>query len=224
MGPGAGRFRPLSTSRNGEQMKLTKEQALDLVKVLSHYGTFTDVVNVNVSGLCSELEDYVLSDGEEVEEETDDEEDEEDTAAAEGPSGEEDEEEPREQEDDEGSEAASAGEEADEQGDEELYPDCAVHASTLHDLKAVKAKVISSSVGDPDDEVRLEFEECDSECDLLVDGDPTCRVQYVRRSGTELHVAELTEQGLRNWHVFGVLKFPKEWTAALPVGELVEVY
>jgi hypothetical protein len=210
-------------------MKLSKEQALDLVKILTHYQTLAPDSDVgDAMGLCSDLEEYVLHGDEDEdgdEEETDDEEDEE----GEEDSGEKDAEEPDESEDEEGDEADDEGEEDDDGGDpdeEELDVDSYAYAGDLHDLKVVKAKVISSSVGDPDDEVTLEFEHTENDdaniCDLLVSGEAIGPITHVRRKGTELHVAE-NNSGERAWHRFHVARFPKGWADTLPLDNLVEV-
>ncbi len=211
-------------------MELTKEQALDLVKVLSHYQTLESTVDVDVHGLCSDLEEFVLST--EEDEETDDEEDEEDDEAGEDSSEEEDDEEPDESEDDKGNEADDEGEETDEcsvEAEAELGADIYVRGNNLHDLKVAKGKVISSSVGEPDNEVTLEFENtegvgidvCDNVCDLLVNGDPIGPITHVRRTGTELHVAD--NNSGRTWHRFYVARFPKGWADELPLDNLAEV-
>lgn len=210
-------------------MKLSKEQALDLVKILTHYQTLAPDGDVaDAHGLCCDLEEYVLR-GDEDEEETDDEEDEEDDGADEEDSGEEDAEEPDESEDEEGDEADDEGEEDDDEGpadEEELDVDSYAYSGDLHDLKPAKAKIISSSVGDPDDEVTLEFEHTEGDdanvCDLLVGGEPIGPITHVRRKGSELHVAE-SNSGERAWHRFHVSRYPKGWADALPLDDLVEV-
>lgn len=223
-------------------MKLTKEQALDLVKVLSHYQALdtrsVDAPTVHATlgslekFLVGEEEDDDLDSGEADEDccdhsdGDDDEEEQEDDEADEDSSEEEDDEESDEQEDDEGDEADDEGEEADGEGDdEELDPDSYALGADLHDLKVAKATIISSSVGDPDDEVTLEFENTDGEdvnvCDLLVNGDAIGPITHVRRKGTELHVAE--NNGGRAWHRFHVSRFPKGWADALPLDDLIEI-
>lgn len=213
-------------------MKLNKEQALDLIKVLSHYDTLCGTSGVDAPTLHAtqgELERFVLGEDEEDEEETDDEEVEEDDEADEDSSEEEDDEESDESEDDEGDEADDEGEEDDGESDddpeEELDVDAYALGSDLHDLKVAKGKVISSSVGDPDDEVTLEFEHTEDDdssvCDLLVNGEPIGPITHVRRKGTELHVAE--NNGGRTWHRFHVSRFPKGWADALSLDDLHEV-
>lgn len=221
-------------------MKLTKEQALDLIKVLSHYETLVGSCPIDSPtryATLGSLQEFVLGEDEDSceadddceDEETDDEEDEEDDGEDEEDSSEEDDPESDESEDEEGDEADDAGEEDDDgsaAAEEELDPDAYALGSELHDLKVAKAKVISSSVGDPDDEVTLEFEHTEGDdadiCDLLVSGEPVGPITHVRRKGTELHVAE-NNGGSRNWHRFHVARFPKGWADALPLGDLVEI-
>lgn len=222
-------------------MKLTKEQALDLVKVLSHYQTLESTVDApTVYATLGSLEKFLLGDNEDLDsceaddccdhtDGDDDEEDEEDDEAGEGSSEEEDDEESDESEDDEGDEADDEGEEVDGEGDDEdeLSPDSYALGGDLHDLKVAKAKIISSSIGEPDDEVTLEFEftaggDDDSLCDLLVSGEVVGPITHVRRKGQELHVAE-NNSGERAWHRFHVSRFPKGWADTLPLDELIEI-
>lgn len=210
-------------------MKLSKEQALDLVKILIHYQTLAPCGDVaDVHGLRRDLEKYILG-GDEDEEETNNEKDEEDDETDEEDSGEEDVEEPDKSKDGEGDEADDEGEEDDDDGladEEALCVDSYVYSGDLHDLKPAKAKIISSSVGDPDDEVILEFEHTDGDdanvCDLLVSGEPIGPITHVRRKGNELHVAE-NNSGERAWHRFHVSRYPKGWADVLPLDDLVEV-
>lgn len=220
-------------------MRLNKEQALDLIKVLSHYQALDtrSVCAPTVHATLGSLERFVVGEEEDLDsgeaddccdhsDGDDDEEEQEDDEADEGSSEEEDDEESDEQEDDEGDEADDSGEEADGEGDEELEVDSYGLGADLHDLKVAKGKIISSSLGDPDDEVTLEFENTEGDdadvCDLLVNGDPIGPITHVRRKGTELHVAE-NNSGERSWHRFHISRFPKGWTDALPLDDLVEI-
>lgn len=204
-------------------MELTKRQALDLVKVLSHYETSNEQVDADVRGLRCDLEDFVLAEEETTDEEADEEAEGEDEEAAD----EEDEEECSEQEDDEGDEADDASEETDEGGDRE-EPSSYVGGDDLHGLKACKGQVISSSVGEPDDDVLIEFEHVaagrETNVDVLInDGEDFIGpVTLIRRMGTELHLAEELD-GALTWHRFAVSRFPKGWANVLPVNELVGV-
>jgi hypothetical protein len=203
-------------------MKISKKDALDLVKVLTHYQTFDQLVNVDVRGLCQDLEEFVLErDGEDdyEEDERDDEEVEEDDK-------EKDEEELDEQEDGESDEDDGEGEEDDGEG-EAAYVTTGVN---LSNLKRVKARVISTSDTDfeVDDPVTISFESdvYSSDVNLIVETDDLRSsigpISYVKRMGSELHVAE-GWQSSRTWHRFGVSKFPKGWATELPLDELVEV-
>lgn len=203
-------------------MKLTKQQALDLVKVLSHYETSTVQVDADVRSLRCDLEEFVLA-----KEETDEEADEEGEGAGEEADDEEDEEERSEQEDDASDEADDAGEEADEEGDDE-EPTGYVRGDDLHALKPCKGQVVSSGVGDPDADVVIEFEHVscgrETNVDVLInDGEDFIGpVTLIRRKGAELHIAEELD-GNVTWHRFAVSRFPKGWADALPVNQLIEV-
>lgn len=203
-------------------MRLTKRQALDLVKVLSHYQTLdTQHAITNVWGLCGELEEFVLGEEEtsDEDEEGDDEDEEAEEDADEDKSvdEEEDEEEPSEQEDDEGDEADDEGDEADEGSN--CCPECDGDADggALHDLSPIRAKVIESSSGEKGEVVQLEFEldPKPGTVDLMIGGLYVGPLLCVKRTGTELHVLDSSD----DWHQFSVAKFPKEWQKALPAGD-----
>jgi hypothetical protein len=212
-------------------MKLNKEQVLDLIKVLSHYDTLCGTSGVDAPSrraIQGMLEDFILGedkddDDDDLVEGDDDEEDEEDDGSSEIDPEEEDSEEPDEQEDDEGDEDDDEGDGDDE---EDLDVEAYVDRSDLHDLKVAKGKIISSSAGDPDDEVTLEFESLAGGdaviCDLLVNGEAVGPITHVRRKGTELHVAE-DNSGERAWHRFHVARFPKGWADTLILDELCEI-
>lgn len=212
-------------------MKLSKEQALDLVKILAHYEVVTDspIQDVDSSDLRRDLEEFILEGAEDCDEdccsdeEDDDEETEDDSDEEEEDSSEEDEEDDEESGEDEES---SEEDDDDDPEEEDLNADIYVLGSDLHGLKVAKGKIISSSAGDPDDEVTLEFENTEDDeanvCDLLVDGQPLGPITHVRRKGKELHVAE-SNAGSRAWHRFEVTKFPKGWADVLPLDQLAEV-
>lgn len=204
-------------------MKITREQALDLVKVLSHYQTLGESVDVDVHGLCASFEDYLLNEGEGYQ----DEEDEEDEGTYEKAPRKKNVEEPYEQEDDQGAEADDEGEEADsdncsdEEGTEYRY----VAGIELNNLKKVKATVIESSVNDANERVTLEFltdEESNLDCELFVNGESACNVTYILRKANELHVAEGRNRNVR-WHTYHISKFPKGWVELLPLNGLIEI-
>lgn len=211
-----------STYTMSTLMKLSKKQALDLVKILTHYQTLVPDGDIaDVHGLRCNLEERVLN-GDEDEEEIDDEEDKEDDGTDKEDSGEKDDEEPGEAEDEEDEEVDDGGPEDEEKLDVDSY----ARSRDLHDLKPAKAKIIGSSTGDPDDEVILEFEHTGGDdvniCDLLVNGEPIGPITYVRRKGNELHIAE-NNRGKRVWHRFHVSRYPKGWADVLPLDDLVEV-
>ncbi len=102
-----------------------------------------------------------------------------------------------------------------------------VLGSELHDLVALQATAIGSSVARQNAEVTLEFE-CNSApgvnvTDLLVNGIAVDDVTFIRRTEeNELLVAERYD-GCLAWHRFHVPKFPKSWTELLPVEDLIEI-
>lgn len=214
---------------------LNKEQALDLIKVLSHYLTLDDVVQApTVHRTLGQLEKFVLYERKEE----DDEKDEAVDCENEVGSREEDEEEPREQEAEASPTADDSGPEDDEDdpSDEErasdedslsLKADRVVDGSDLHYLKVIKGTIMASSVGEPGDLTTLEFEHGDrGEVDLLVDGVSVGPLIYVKRRSSELHVAARLSDDRstwREWHRFSVSRYSKGWTDLLPLDELCEV-
>lgn len=178
-------------------MKLTKKQALDLIKVISHYQALDSrsVCAPTMHATLGSLERFVVS-----EEEIDD--------------------------DDLDSDKVDDCCDHSRGDDEQLGPDSFVPRANLYDLKVAKAKIISSSSGDPDDEVTLEFKNTERSaafCDLVVNGygkhiGPITRM---RRSRTRLHVEE-DNSGNRTWHHFYVPKFPDDWIDVIPLNNLVK--
>jgi len=116
-----------------------------------------------------------------------------------------------------------ARDDIDESSNTEAY----VLGSELHDLSAIQATTISTSVVQTPTEVTLEFE-CTlapgvSVTDLLVNGHAIDDVTFIRRTEeNELLVAERYDGDLA-WHRFHVPKFPKSWTELLPVEDLIEI-
>lgn len=216
-------------------MKLDKTDALLLVKLITIAAAHTELDEC-VTDLEARLDDFILNGNEDQDEcededccdssdhcEEDDEESEEDEGDAEEASGEEDEEESGEEEDEEDPKDSDD----DESDKEELETDGDVDAADLHELKPVKAVVVSSSQGDVDDEVTIEFEETETldgtQCDLIVNGGQIVGpVTHVRRKADELHVA-VGDSKNREWHRFSVSRFPKGWSDVLHLEELVEV-
>lgn len=210
-------------------MRITKQQALDIVKVITHYElltatqTPTSVLSSyvtsapvraidNVSALKAQIEHFLLNGDN----------DEEDEAEGKGSPTEEDEAKPC-SEGKEGGTQASSGEDPSE---EEFEVDGTVFNSDLNALTLVQGRIKTSSLGDPDDKVTLEFEDADFDrVDLVVNGGQRIEeIGFVKRTGNELHVAECTSgPGNHVWHVFGVNKFPRDWLQLMGAGCLYRV-
>ncbi len=223
---------------------ISKRTAVDLIKALAYYqGTSTHPdfkgVAIDADGLSLDLEEFVTAENEE----DDSEETEEDDEALEGAPSEEDQEEPGEQEDDEGHADPHAGEEAHGQGkggpEVTRGANCWITNTVACNLKPVFARIISSSSGEPDDEVQLHFRYLPHEhCNFsLVVSDPSHVVAarkirpivLVRRFAHELHVLERLYDGggagsAAHWHRFSVSRFPVGWAATLPLGENVKFF
>jgi hypothetical protein len=212
-------------------MKITKEEALALTKILhQHVGGLYSLSGVEkndflltLEGVSERLDDFLIFGDDEADE---DDEDEEECCDCGHPCGKEDEDEEAEDDDEDEEDSSSKGnkedaeaedeaEEASEEDDsddeedaEELEPDGDVDSLALHDLKPTKAK-----------EGTLEFEACDGVVDLLVDSYAEHGATHLKRKGKELHVRD--DAG--KWHVYHVARFPKAWTDLLAAGELLEV-
>ena len=178
-------------------MKLTKDQALELIKALSHYQIVCETTRVSCLGsseLLARLRTFVLDEPEL------------------------------------GLDPVPEGvvlvrddvNESDEIG-------CSSAESTvlgmeLHDLSAVQAIAVGSSVARPNDEVTIEFEHVTlNVTDMLVNGIPVNNVTFIRRTEeNDLLVAERHDGSLA-WHRFHVQGYPKGWTELLPVEDLIEI-
>ena len=207
-------------------MKLTKEEALDLIKIFVHYESLCAEKNVdpvgknNISVLGDALEEFVLTN---EEEEYEDEEVEEDEESDEGDVEEEDYEE--DEEDDDSEEESCEDDEEDDESSEEdcdaLYADYSLDPAALTELKRISARIVSSSVGEPDDQVKLEFDTYGTNnlLDLLIDKGEIVigPITYIRRSSDEISFAE-ENTGERTWHTFGVSKFHPSWTKLIKLG------
>ncbi len=214
-------------------MKITKTNALTLMKILSHYTTVMDYDHRvhGGHGICSDLENFLLGEDEDEDTNEQDEEEEEECSDEEIDC-EEDEEESVVKEDDPSCEADDLGEEDDcDCGNCEtgcyhsLDADATVDGGDLHYLSQIRAKVIASANAEKDEVFTLEFE-CESEdgaTDLLLNDDSNilwiCSLSYVKRTGKELHVCEKSGE----WHRYSVSKFPKDWQNALEAGVLHEI-
>ena len=209
-------------------MKLTKQEVLDLIKVLTHYEVLTPATaprvscRTNIEVLQDALEDYILeNEDEEKNEELTDDEDEDDI---------EDEETESEEEscegDDEDDEEALGYEDSREEDDEddseddeeEIVAEHDCKCSSLKGLCSVKAVIINAQYGEPEDKVSIQFSPYSRAIvDLNINDDGAIGpVTYIKRTADELHVADCN--GSVTWHSFYVKKFPKSWTKAIKTG------
>ena len=207
-------------------MKLTKEQALELFAILTHYETINENVRDNMRDLRFDIKEFILTDDEEEEDEethtkrkSDEDSEEEDETKLD-----EQEEEECEEEDDSSSESKAK-------------TDFFVTQRDVRHLTRCRATVISCSevdTVDTDDNVSLEFDSQssynDDETVLVVKyGDKEsfiAPVQYIKRRGNELSVCEVysSSSGIKKeWHTFEIKKFPKDWSKLLPVNKLIEI-
>ena len=195
-------------------MKLTKQDALDLTKVLFHYETLTGVVlPFDLGGLQEELESFLL---EGTEDEQDEDLEEEGEIDSEG------EDSSRDEEVDEEEDVQSDPDaDDDEEGGEDPEHDAECTAGELTSLKSLSGRIVSSGVGEPDDKVKLSFDETD----LVVDWDGSLSyipVSFMKRLASELQVGERVEQEIV-WHRFSIPKFGKKWVEQIGPGLLYKV-
>lgn len=201
-------------------MKISKEEALELVKILHPHTDFDGPKSSHqrvLEKIQDRLTDYLVNDDEECcdheEEEGDDAEAEDEYEDEEDSSEEGDEED--DEDEDEGKESSEEDDDDDSE-DEEDSADITVYGDELHALKAC-----TTSDG------ALEFEhvidedgEEEDQVDLLLDGAVYVeKVVRIRRKGKELYVYD--DEG--SSHQFDVSKFPKGWADLLPIGDLAEV-
>jgi len=192
-------------------MKLNKQQALTLVKVLTlHKGAYNSYGSSGdpqteaeqlVTDLQDDLEDFlVYGDDDAVSPEECEDEDGVDEPDEEDDDYEDDEEEDEEDEEDE---------------EEDLQADDTVKPLELHMLEPVKAS-LGSSV-----KFTIEFEDLGDldSVDLLMEDDALEGVTHLKRFAKSLHVRDVDG----NWTVFEVPRFSKSWTRTLPVKKLVAV-
>lgn len=212
-------------------MRITKQQALDIVKVIAHYElltatqTPTSVLSSYVTpdparvvkdllSLKTPFEQFLLGD--------EGEDDEKNEAEGEIPFAEENEAQPCSESKESRTQASSGG----NRSEEEPEVDGSAFNSDLNCLTLLQGRIKTSSLGDPDEKVTLEFEDADFDrVDLVVNGgDRIEEIGYVKRTGNELHVAECGgEPGNHVWHVFGVNKFPRDWLQLMGAGCLYRV-
>jgi cobalamin biosynthesis protein CobT len=194
------------------KLELDKARTLLLIKAIAAV-TQRDLVD-DLGELSDELETYLIE-GSDEKEENDEEE----------PADETENEEPADEADEGDDEAENEGEEAppEDDGDEALDAGYVIRPQELDELKTIKATwddAGRAAVGalefiDRGDDCDMVFYHLDADEEHLITG-----VTHVKRIGTrELHVR------LANgaWNVFAVSRFPKDWSDALPVNELVEV-
>lgn len=223
-------------------MKLTKFDALVLVKVLAHVDI--DELPKHIRDAAFDLSDEVddiltaedsceASDHDEdkksrsdtceydcegcdlccpEENEDEDEEAEDDDADEEDPDCEDDEED--DEDEGEGEESSDEADDEDEEGEgDDEEVDGSVDAACLHDLIPVK-----SSVGSLEFEATVGADE--DECTFLIDGYSEFTVDLVRRQGKSL---EVHSENTGEWKSYSIAKFPKGWATLLPLGETLEV-
>jgi len=185
-------------------MKLNKQQALTLVKVLTlHKGAYNSSGDPQteaeqlVTDLQDDLEDFLVYGDDAVSPEECEDEDGVD--------------EPDEEDDD----CEEEDEEDEEDEEEDLQADDTVKPLELHMLEPVKAS-LGSSV-----KFTIEFEDLGDldSVDLLMEDDALEGVTHLKRFAKSLHVRDVDG----NWTVFEVPRFSKSWTRTLPVKKLVAV-
>lgn len=114
-----------------------------------------------------------------------------------------------------GTDAAEAAQCCEDEEDEEEEVEEAenppFYGEDLHDLKPVKAKIISSSFGQPDEVVTLEFENADENTYLIVNGEQSGYLLQFRQDGSVIEVKEVLATADTAWHKFDIIKMPDEW-------------
>lgn len=200
-------------------MKINKQEALLLAKIISQFVGFHDGVKTkrqqDLETFLDRLDCFLTNEddcdsrevvddsdcADEADEEEENEEDEDNCVEEEEPAEKEDEEEGEEDDD----------EESDDGDDEQdIVSDLYVTQEALHGLKAARSY-----------NTAVEFEHCtDSETlKLLEDGLQVASVAYLRRKGKELHVGKSDGE----WIVYYVDRYPTGWVDVLPLNKLAEV-
>ncbi len=220
-------------------MKLTKQQVLDLIKVLSHYETFDQVQTVNVpyGDLLVKFEEFLVNNNESGKHEKADKV----KKANKVSSKQANKAKFLEQEDEESYKAYDRSEEFDGEGDREneeadasdTYGHIAVDQfKVLTKKDSFTCNGIDSELLNPYDKAKLEFwyekrNIRNKEKRLFVYIDnfliPTLgKLAYIRRSAKKI---EFTDDvlGTINWHAFYVNKFPKSLTKLLPCNKLLKI-
>ena len=117
------------------------------------------------------------------------------------------------EEDDAGARKAEEPSSEDDEEPAELDCDDAVTGEELHALKSANA-----------DDGKLEFEKASARVYVLIDGYSEFEATHIKRpegfQGKQLHIRD--DDGC--WHVFvASSRWPTEWLATFPIGELLEV-
>ena len=212
-------------------MKLTKQQVLDLVKVLSHYETFDQVYSVNVpyGDLLARFEEYLVGDDDESRDNS--EKTDKNKKARKVSSKQANKAKLLEQEDEESDEADDEGEELDGQSDREDEEgdasECDGHIAAsefkcLTKADKFRCETVASSEVATYSKFDLYFD-YDHEFDRVdvIDSDDNyfLNARYIQRNAKEFYVSEDNA----DWHCFKVNKFPKSLTKLLPCGKTLKI-
>lgn len=217
-------------------MKITKKQALDIIKLIAHYELLTQPCAAPSMALSS----YITPEPNRMVKDLDDlraqfegfllnsigDDDEEQEKEDEDCTAETNETQPCSQGEGRSSTSKAGSVSGEEEFEEEFETDGTVCNSDLNALGLLQGRICSSRVGNVDDKVSLEFEDADvGRVDLIVDGFERIKeIGFVKRTGTEIHVAEYMNSSIHVvWHVFGVNKFPRDWLRLLGAGCLYRI-
>jgi hypothetical protein len=196
-------------------MRVSKEQALELVKLLERHNHAAQEWGSILVELQHALEQVVLY-GDDEEGEDDDEKAADDDEEEEGAAGAADEEDAAGAGEDKEPAEGQAGDRLQDEEESELDADRAASTGDLCRLKGIKVRTgIGQQFG------TLAFERCGQAVDLHA-SNGVCsvfNVTYLKRFAKELHVRD--DRG--TWSVFKVSKLDRAWTKLLPLEELVEV-
>lgn len=222
---------------------LSRKQALDLTKILSHYLTLGDSVNlidVDFQELLAGLESYVLGDCDDLEHIVDDcsncsvdnqyhDDHDDDSDNRTQDSEDEHEDEDYEDEDDyeEDDEVSISERSASLNAELKSAELTSISATDFHDLRGLLVTVVESPRLDEGEELELEFESDESEekCDILLSGQPQGTLEIIRRDGCDIYLSETNEDesGHMEWHHLVTSRLPKQWSKLLPNGKFVVV-
>lgn len=205
-------------------MKLTKEQALELFAILTHYETINENTRDNMRDLRFDIKEFILTD--------DEEEDDEETYTKR--KSDKDPEEEDESETEKSEEDEDPSYEDPEEDPEDEKADCTVCRSDIVRLSRCSAVVVNSSEFERGEKVKIEFDYSDgsyisSKTLLLITQGGSERyiepILFLKRRGNEISIGEANQKygKIKEWHTFEVTKFPKEWTKLIPIDKLVEI-